>query len=658
MIAIALKNIEKYYGVHKVLSNVTFEINEGEKVALIGGNGTGKTTILKIISGEHYEGGQLTTKKRLTLGYLEQMTISYPGLSGIDILNQGNSVLGDIRKRLTELEELMALETDPDLQEKLMKNYGTLLEQFEALGGYSAEAKISAIVEGLQIEKEGLFTSFDNLSGGEKTKLLFAQMLISEPELLLLDEPTNHLDIDAIEWLEGFIKNYKGTVLLVSHDRYFLDKSIVRIIELEDGECQNYPGNYSYYIKEKERRLLVEFDNYQDQQKRIKGMEAAIKRLRDWGLRGDNEKFFKRAESMQKSLDKIERMKKPILDRKNIDLSFDINDRSGRNVVICEDISKTFGPKTLFANGQFHLRFKEQIGLLGGNGTGKTTFFKMLLGELETDSGRVEIGARVKIGYLPQIIELEDGNRTVLEEFRHSYRCTEGEARGILARFLFYKDSVFKRIKDLSGGERTRIRLAQLMHEDVNLLLLDEPTNHLDLETREVLEEALQDFDGTLLFISHDRYFINKLAEKIYCFENQQLNLYKGNYDYFREKSPGKSELSQIRKVEMPSLEHESLAQKQEILVRKHENPPQKKEFATHKTMSEYTKSQNIKKEAEIEAIIAQLEGNIILLQQAMTKPDVASDYMMISELSSKVEMINEEIAQQYNKWEALTAKE
>lgn len=639
MIAVALNNIEKYYGVHKVLSNVSFEINEGEKVALIGANGTGKTTIFKIISGEHYEGGQLTIKKRLTMGFLEQMTASYPSLSGMDILNKGNQELGDIRKKMTELEQLMTKEKESSVLEKLMLTYGTFLERFEALGGYSSDAKISAIVEGLQIPKESLSNLFDNLSGGEKTKLLFAQMLISEPELLLLDEPTNHLDIEAIEWLESFIKTYNGTVLLISHDRYFLDKSITRIIELEDGECQNYLGNYTFYIQEKERRLLVEFDNYQDQQKKIKSMETAIKRLRDWGLRGDNEKFFRKAESMQKALDRMVKIKRPVLDKRAIDLSFDINDRSGREVVICEDISKAFGDKVLFMESQFQLRFKESVGLLGGNGTGKTTFFKMLLNELQPDSGSVQMGSRVKIGYLPQIIELEDGNRTVLEEFRNSCRCSEGDARGILARFLFYKDTVFKRVKDLSGGERTRIRLAQLMHEDINLLLLDEPTNHLDLETREVLEAALQDFDGTLLFISHDRYFINKLAERIYCFEEQRINLYPGNYDYFKENSALRKEISQMKKAEAT------------ILKSKVPEVAGQNETLPSKPISVYTKEQNQKKAAEIESQIAQLESRVFQNQEKMSQPEVASDYMKISELSSQIDLLNTEILVLLEKW-------
>ena len=646
MIAIALKDIEKYYGVHKVLNKVSFEINEGEKVALIGGNGTGKTTIFKVISGETYEGGQFTTKKRLSIGYLQQMPENAPGLKGMDLLNQGNTELGELKRKLTALEHLMSVESNSTELERQMKSYGTLLERFEALGGYNLDAKLSEVVEGLRIPSDSLTNFFDNLSGGEKTKLLFAQMLISEPELLLLDEPTNHLDIDAIEWLESFIKTYSGTVLLVSHDRYFLDKSIDRIIELEDGECQFYPGNYSYYLQEKERRLLVEFDNYQDQQKKIKSMEAAIKRFRDWGLRGDNEKFFKRAESMQKALDKMEKIKRPILDKRSIDLSFDINDRSGREVVLCENISKAFGTNLLFTEGNFHLRFQERVGLLGGNGTGKTTFFKMILEELIPDSGTIQIGSRVKIGYLPQIITLEDGNRTVLEEFRHSHRCTEGEARGILARFLFYKDSVFKKVKDLSGGERTRIRLAQLMHEDINLLLLDEPTNHLDLETREVLEEALQDFDGTILFISHDRYFINKLAEKIYCFESRTLNLYPGNYDYFKEKSLQNKE-SIFTKVELSPSKIVS------PIVQSAKNEHQAIDGGK-KPISEYTKEQNLKKAAELEEKIGTLEKEVQGLEETLSLPEIASDYLKIAEITKHTELLNKEIEDLYEAWNTL----
>lgn len=516
MNAIALKNIEKYYGVHQILSNVTLEINEGEKVALVGRNGSGKTTLLRVISGEHHEGGTRILRKRIRIGYLEQLAGTYPGLKGRDVLSFGNPALMEIRIQLTKMEKEMSAPMDATSLEQLLLRYGRLLERFENEGGYGHEARINEISEGLRIPTTSLENSFDVLSGGEKTKLLFAQMLVSEPELLLLDEPTNHLDLEALEWLEDYIRNYKGTVLLISHDRQFLDAAISRILELEDGECSSYNGNYSYYLKEKERRLLVDFENYQDQQKKIKDMEDAIKRLRDWGLRGDNEKFFRKAESIQKALDRMDRIKRPLLERRSVELNFEASDRSGKDVLFTKDLTLRIGERDLLHHAAFHLRFRESVGLMGPNGCGKTSFFRLITEELLPTEGELRIGANVKVGYLPQVVHFTHPERTILEEFRHSYPCNEGEARGILARYLFFKDSVFKRIKDLSGGEKTRLRLAELIHQDTNLLLLDEPTNHLDLETREALEDALSQFDGTLLFISHDRYFMRKMAERVY----------------------------------------------------------------------------------------------------------------------------------------------
>ncbi len=628
MIAVAIKNLEKYYGATKVLYDITMEINEGEKLALIGTNGCGKTTLFKIIAGiEKHDNGMLALRKNIKVGYLEQMTGEYPDKTMYEVLVGGLQEILEIKAEMEKYESEMSVEKDSSKLDSLMKKYGALVERFEALGGYNIDSRVKEISEGLMIPIELYNNSFDVLSGGEKTRVLFARMLISQPELLLLDEPTNHLDIQAVEWLESFIKDYKGTVVVISHDRYFLDKAINRIVEMEEGKCENYNGNYSFYIKEKERRLLVEFENYQDQQKKIKHMEEAIKRFRDWGNRGDNEKFFKKAASMQKALDRMEKIKKPVLERKSVELDFDLGDRSGKDVVICEHISKQYGDKIIYDNADFHMRFKEKIGIIGANGTGKSTLLRMILGQEQPDDGVLRVGSNVKIGYLEQVVQMEDESLTILEEFRRRFNITEGEARGTLARFLFYKDSVFKRIKDLSGGEKTRLRLAELMYEDVNFLILDEPTNHLDIDTREALEETLESYEGTILFISHDRYFINKLANRLYNIEYGKLVNYPGNYDYFKEKYVKPVQQAEIKKEIKPS----------KPLVKK-------------AIIRDNKEVERVKIEAQIEA----LEAEMAEIKKIMEEPQNSSNYVLLKESNDKLSVLETQLDVLYTKWDEM----
>lgn len=363
-------------------------------------------------------------------------------------------------------------------------------------------------------------------------------MLLEKPDLLLLDEPTNHLDLSSIEWLENFVHSYDGAVMIISHDRYFLDRVITRIIDLEDGEITNYFCNYSTFVEEKEARLLAEFQQYKDQQKKIKKMKAAIKRLKEWANQANppNDGMHRRAKSMEKALERIEKIKRPILERRRIGLAFESGGRSGRDVIELEEVSKSFGRRLLFDKAEMLVRFQERSAIIGENGSGKSTLLRIMLGELNPDSGTCKLGSGVKTGYLSQTGLEEDGDNTVLEAFRDKIVMDEGEARTVLAKFLFYGSHAFRRICDLSGGEKMRLRLAQLMYQDVNVLILDEPTNNLDIESREVLEESLQEYDGTILAVSHDRYFLNKLFERIYWLENQELFSYEGDYDRAREK--------------------------------------------------------------------------------------------------------------------------
>ncbi|WP_334076818.1 ribosomal protection-like ABC-F family protein [Paenibacillus sanfengchensis] len=440
---------------------------------------------------------------------------------------------------MTRLEEEMSAAAtngrESDM-EALLKQYGRLQESFERGGGYEMQANIERIAAGIGIPKQQYARPFASLSGGEKTKVGLAVILLQNPDLLLLDEPTNHLDMAAIEWLEGFIRSFSGTVVVISHDRYFLDAVAEKIIEIEDGEAFTYHCNYSKYKEEKEARLLQQFADFQEQQKKIKKMQETIKQLIEWGNRSNppNPGFHRRAASMQKALDRMVKLKKPILERKRIDLQLEQSDRSGKDAIILSEVGQSAGGRVLYRGITRTLRYGEAAALIGANGTGKSTLLKSILGGQSPDEGEIRLGSRVETGYLAQESAPADEDGTVLQYFRDELGMETGEARNQLARFLFYGSDVFKKVSSLSGGEWTRLRLAILMHRKPNLLLLDEPTNHLDIDSREALEEALEEYAGTLLAVSHDRYFINKIAGQVWHLEHGQLRVTIGNFDDFR----------------------------------------------------------------------------------------------------------------------------
>lgn len=535
MIELALKNISKYFGGNEVLTDITFEILVGDKVGIVGRNGTGKTTLFKIINGlEGYDGGTLSIRKDCTIGYLDQIPLYPMNYTVLDVLNTAFQEEYQLLEQLKGLEDKMAQLTGPDL-DKIIKHYGEVQQLFTLKGGYAIEEKLCRICTGLKITEGFKSRNFNDLSGGEKTTVLLGKILLQSCNLLLLDEPSNHLDLESIEWLEGYLREYSGTVLIISHDRYFLDRIINKVIELEDGKSQCYLGNYSQYEKEKNIKLLVALEDYKNQQKKIKAMENTIKTLKDWGIRGDNSKFHKKAASIQKRLDKIEKLKRPILERRKIQVDFTTNLQSGKDVIQIISLGKAFHNTLLFKDLNVLIRNRDKVAILGKNGCGKTTLIKIITGLLHPDSGTVKVGASVRIGYLEQNIVFENEELSVLDTLRSTYPCSEETARRILAKFLFFHGDVFKKLAALSGGEKSRLRLCQLMHQNVNTLILDEPTNHLDIESREMLEDALEDFEGTVIFISHDRYFINQAAEKILVLQDGQLIEYHGNYDRYRE---------------------------------------------------------------------------------------------------------------------------
>ncbi|CAM4299978.1 ABC transporter ATP-binding protein [Bacillus wiedmannii] len=544
----SVNNVTKSFGGNIIFENISLEIKNGERVGLVGRNGSGKTTIFQLLTGmESLDAGAIHMKKGTRIGHVAQIPKFDEGMTVYDVLSSAFKTEKELEREMRALEKNMAEEREPSALQKLMERYGVIQEKFAFLGGYEIEANMMKVANGLQVTE--LFPrSFLELSGGEQTKVSLAYMLLQKPDLLLLDEPTNHLDLFAVEWLEQFLKEYNGTVMVISHDRYFLDEVVTKIFDLEDGEIHVYHTNYSQFVDEKEERLLQEFQAYQEQQKKIKKMKEAIKRLREWANQANppNEGLHKRARSMERALERIEKLKKPILERKQMGLQFEGQERSGKDVVLMKEVSKGFAGHPLFNEANLHVRFQERAAIVGRNGTGKTTLLKLLLEEIKPDAGEIRIGSSVKIGYLSQHAY---GNMksNVLEAFREYVAVTEGEARHILAKFLFYGPAVFKKVTQLSGGEKMRLRLAQLMYQDINFLILDEPTNHLDIESREVLEEALEQYNGTILAVSHDRYFLNKLFEKTYWIDEHKLFEFAGNYAWARQKWEEKLEKQVIK---------------------------------------------------------------------------------------------------------------
>lgn len=539
MIELSLSKVEKNFGFKKVLNGFSLELKTGERVALIGPNGSGKTTIFKIITGEeNLNAGNISIRKGATVGMLSQIPPTFPKETTVkEILLIGKAKVLEIEQKMRELEKRMATCT-PEQMDVLLKSYGTLQEAFDNLGGYQLESDINKVCNGFKIKPEMLDRKFNTLSGGEKTIVYFASLILSEPSILLLDEPTNHLDIDTLEWLEEYLKNYKGSILISSHDRYFLDKVTTKTILIERGKEEIFFGNYSYYLEENERRIMAEFEDFKDQQKQIAAMKASIKKLQEFGRLAfpGGESFFKRAASIQKRLDKIELLDKPET-KKEIPLDFQVEKRSGKEVLIIDNLSLMIGDRILLENANMHIRYGEKVCLMGKNGTGKSTIIKLLFNDTPAEivDGEIKLGSNVNIGYLPQEIHFEDENATVLDTARRFFDGSETALRATLAKFLFYGENVFKKVGSLSGGEKVRLKLLELIQKKANFLILDEPTNHIDIDTKEMLEEALNEYSGTILFISHDRYFINKLAKRTLCIEDGHINSYLGNYDDYKE---------------------------------------------------------------------------------------------------------------------------
>lgn len=540
MIEISVNNAQKTFGFKKVFDGFNLEATTGERIALIGPNGCGKTTLFKIISGEeNLDQGMVSIRRNATIGLLSQIPPKVSdNVSVKDVLTKSFEEIFRVERQLREYEEKLST-VSPEKLNSIIEIYSKLQERFMDMGGYEVDEKVGKICNGFKISDDMLDRSFNTLSGGEKTIVNLASLIISNPEILLLDEPTNHLDIDTLEWFEHFLKNYKGTVIISSHDRYFLDQVATKTVLIDKGKDEVYHGNYSYYLEESERRALAEFDEYKNQQKQIEAMKAAVKKLKEWGERGDNPRFFRRAACIERKLEKMELLDRPE-SKKQLPLDFEINGRSGKDVLVADDLGIIVGDKVILDGADLYLKYGEKVCLMGKNGSGKSTFVKAVLNGDNICQGEIKVGSNVSIGYIPQEIRFEDENATILDTARKFYNGTETHLRASLAKFLFYGENVFKRVGKLSGGEKVRLKLFELIQKKANLLILDEPTNHIDIDTKEMLEEALSEYQGTLFFISHDRYFINKLAERVINIEDEKFQQYLGNYDYFKEQKTKK----------------------------------------------------------------------------------------------------------------------
>lgn len=625
MIEIALQNIEKYYGANHVLKGVTFEVNQGERVGLLGKNGTGKTTLFKILAGiENIDKGNKMVRKGAVVGMLDQIPNFPECYTAYDVLYSAFEDIMDVHSQMMELEKLM----ENQVSDEVLKKYGNLQQIFEAQSGYSVEESINRISIGLKIDNHMAEKKFNLLSGGEKTRVMLGRLMLENPDVLLLDEPTNHLDLSSIEWLEGFLKEYKGTSIIISHDRYFLDKVVDRIVEIVDGKAELYEGNYSYFIKEKEQRYESQLEKYNQQQKKIKQLEEAAKRMHEWAKRADNEAMHKRAFNIEKRIDRMEKTDKPI-NEKSINTVFLEHGFSSKDIVHANGICKYFDDKKVLDGLDFMVQRNERVALLGDNGSGKSTLIKVITGEVEPDKGIVKIGDSVRYAYLPQIVIFENSKLSILETVIQTLNLQEGPARSLLAKYKFRQEDVHKVVENLSGGEKSRLRLCIMMQNDVNFLLLDEPTNHLDIDSREWLESALQDFTGTLVFVSHDRYFINKFGNRISEISDGKIIDYYGNYEYYKKKK-----ILKQQKKEEPFLEKEK-RQREEV-------------GTVDKKIDEAKKMRR-----ELENLINSLEANLTDINCNME--NCGEDYEALDSLYKEKVIIEKELEKLYEEWLAIS---
>ena len=636
MIVLSCNNLNKSFGIDSILENVNFTVNEYDKIGIIGVNGTGKTTLFKIISGIYgYDSGDIYTSKDCEIGYLEQNTNFH---SENTILEEVLEVFKDViemEKYLRDLEHKISEEssnTNSTTLEKLMNEYSNKLEAFSDMNGYGYKSEAKGVLKGLGFNDEDMDKPISILSGGEKTRVLLGKLLLKKPTLLLLDEPTNHLDSEAIEWLEVFLKQYKGTVILISHDRYFLDQVVNRIFEIHNKKLKTYNGNYSDFIKASAIEKELELKKFEDQQKDIKKQEESIERLKAFG----REKHLKRARSKEKALAKVDVLDKPEAYRKKAKIEFNPSVTSGNDVLQLRDISMGYGERILFKDLNLDIYRGEKVALIGANGIGKSTLFKIIMNEITPLSGDIKFGTNVNVSYFHQEQKTLNLDNTIIDEiWEDNKQLTQTSLRTMLGAFLFEGEEVFKKISTLSGGERARVAILKLILSNANLLLLDEPTNHLDIDSKEVLEEALSSYTGTIFTISHDRYFLNTVVDKVLVLDENGITEYLGNYDYYVEKKKQVQEMNTIEVIE----EKTKTQLKEEKRKEREQREAEKKNRV---------KRQNIEK--EIEETEAKIEEMDVLLcqEEVYSNPEKSKD------VSLQKASLEEKLSALYEEWESL----
>ena len=634
---LSCQSICKSFGEKVILQDASFHIEEREKAALIGNNGAGKTTLLRIIMEEiSADSGQVVIAKDKKIGYLAQYQDIHGHHTIYEELMTTKQYILDMEDKIRSLEQEMKYVAGDKL-ESLMNSYTRLTHQFELENGYAYKSEIVGVLKGLGFEEEDYGKQIENLSGGQKTRVALGKLLISKPDILLLDEPTNHLDMESIAWLETYLLNYPGAVFIVSHDRYFLDKVVTKIVEIEAAQMRMYEGNYSAYALKKAQLRDAQYKAYLNQQREIRHQEAVITKLRSF----NREKSIKRAESRVKMLDKIQRIEKPIEIDNQMRISLEPRFISGNDVLTVEGLSKAFPGQTLFTDINFEIKRGERVALIGNNGTGKTTILKILNGIVEADAGRFALGSKVQIGYYDQEHHVLHMEKTIFQEISDTYpTLTETEIRNMLAAFLFTGDDVFKLISSLSGGERGRVSLAKLMLSEANFLILDEPTNHLDIASKEILEEALNSYTGTVLYVSHDRYFINQTATRIMDLTNQAIVNYIGDYDYYLEKK------EEMTRIYAPVQETAAQEVKENVSETKLTWQQQKEEQALKRKRENELK--------KVEARIEELETRDKEIDETMVLPDICTNVAECTKLSREKAAIAEELEGLYEKWEEL----
>ena len=634
---LSCQSICKSFGEKVILQDASFHIEEREKAALIGNNGAGKTTLLRIIMEEiSADSGQVVIANDKKIGYLAQYQDIHGHHTIYEELMTTKQYILDMEDKIRSLEQEMKYVAGDKL-ESLMNSYTRLTHQFELENGYAYKSEIVGVLKGLGFEEEDYGKQIENLSGGQKTRVALGKLLISKPDILLLDEPTNHLDMESIAWLETYLLNYPGAVFIVSHDRYFLDKVVTKIVEIEAAQMRMYEGNYSAYALKKAQLRDAQYKAYLNQQREIKHQEAVITKLRSF----NREKSIKRAESRVKMLDKIQRIEKPIEIDNQMRISLEPRFISGNDVLTVEGLSKAFPGQTLFTDINFEIKRGERVALIGNNGTGKTTILKILNGIVDADAGRFALGSKVQIGYYDQEHHVLHMEKTIFQEISDTYpTLTETEIRNMLAAFLFTGDDVFKLISSLSGGERGRVSLAKLMLSEANFLILDEPTNHLDIASKEILEEALNSYTGTVLYVSHDRYFINQTATRIMDLTNQAIVNYIGDYDYYLEKK------DEMTRIYAPAQETAAQEVKENVSETKLTWQQQKEEQALKRKRENELK--------KVEARIEELEARDKEIDETMVLPDICTNVAECTKLSREKAAIAEELEGLYEKWEEL----